>query len=388
MTTAMLSPNGFWIKTHIYQEGQMLRAKSYLVVAGEPHVFEVAVNLELIEKALRAYHARLHAESKISGVDDLGPCVGCGEVPLISGFLGNISKAVKKVGKSKIVKAVASTAKKITQTKVVKTAMKVAKPVLKTGRAILRSKVTAGVMASVAVAFPPVGVPAAAAYAGANAALAVIEKGNAIRKAALATLNKAKALGKKPVISAPVKAQISTALKAEALAKTQIAKLAVAAKTASDPKKQTEAKKLLAVVSVAAKNRAAVKAIPVTTPTQTKAAVALANQKTAQSNVAQKTAQALVQKAKAAPTPTNVIQAKVAQTTALAKKVEAVKAQAEVIKPTARAQGLIVTDRGLIVRGVFNELPVGGTRAQYYRPGKSLPGNYQRIAGGCIGCGF
>lgn len=388
---AMVAPNGFWIKTHIWQEGSLLKAKSYLVVAGEPVVFEVAVNLTLVEKALIAYHKRLHSLAQISGeAHELGPCIGCGPAPdyQISGLLGNLSKAVQKVGKSKLVKAVSNTAKKVVQTKVAQKAIAIAKPVAKAAKAVVKSKVTGALIATAAVAFPPVGVPAAAAYASANAALAAIEKGGAIRKAAVSTLNKIKATGQKPVLSTAVKAQLTSAVKAEQLAKTQIAKLAVAAKTASDPKKQVEAKKVLAVVSVAAKNRAQVKAIPVKTPAQTQAAVKVANQKTAVSNTAQQTAKAAVATAKAAPTPANTVAAKVAQEKALAAKVEAVKAQAEVVKPAARAQGLIVTDRGLIVRGVFNELPVGGTRGLLYRPEKSLAGNYQKIAGGCIGCGW
>lgn len=390
-TQPMIAPNGFWIKTHVYQEGNWLKAKSYMVVAGDPIVFEVGVDLNRVAKAVMRYHQGLH--QKLTEAREISGCIGCDSDVEISGLFGSLKKAVNKVGKSSIVKAVSKTANKIVGSKITKTLEKAGK----IGKAVLKSKITAGLVAATAVVFPPVGVPATAAYATANAALAAVERANALKKAAQKVVGAAKSVGKAVKILPSTKKKMASTIKLANTAKTQIAKLQVAAKTSTNPQQRAEAQKMVKVLGVVAKSRENLKKIPVVTPAQQSAKVAAANAKTLAANQKTLAAKAATQRATTAlrvakqnPSPAANNAAKLAAAEALrdkaaatASKVEALKAQAEVIEPVSRSQGLIVTERGLIVRGAFNELPVGsgGIVAKMYHPGRSFTGEFQQIAG-------
>ena len=136
---------GVWVRTHFYQKGPILHSVTYMVAAGQPEVFRFSLDLRPIMKRLKRVHTRWHKE----------------DAPKVGWFPANIVKKVARaIGKSKIVKSIA-----------------------KAGKAIVRSKITGGILAATAVAFPAVGAPALAAYAGANKALDMIEQGNKAAKA-------------------------------------------------------------------------------------------------------------------------------------------------------------------------------------------------------------
>lgn len=162
MTTQVrVHPEGFWIKTHFYMEGPLLHAVTYSCIAGNPEIFRASIDTRPLMARVIKLHNRMH-ENKISGEDVQSALYG--HEAQIGGFLDSIAApfksaasaaagAVKKLGKTKLVQAIGSGVK-----------------------SVVRSKVTGGLIAATAVAFPLVGVPAAAAYATANKALDVIEK--------------------------------------------------------------------------------------------------------------------------------------------------------------------------------------------------------------------
>lgn len=316
LTPAMVSPNGFWIKTHFYRDGDMLKARSFMVVAGDPVVFEVGVNLRVLEAALVKYHNRLESQYHNRPTDEkhlVSGCMDCDDE------IGSVWSSIKGAAKG-AVKGVKKSVTAIAKSKVVKA-------VAKTAKSIVKSKVVGTMSAGLAVAFPPVGLPAAAAYASANAAMAAIDRGNALRKAAVATVSKAKATGKPVKLPNATKTALAKAIALEKKARATIQKVANTAQYSTDPNKKAQAQRTMGVLSIAAKARAATKAIP----------------------------------AKAAKTSTT--------------------ARAIAAKPTAVVTGLVVTERGLIVKGKFNEVSAGKIRGQLYRRGRSLPGQFNKI--GC-----
>lgn len=86
--------------------------------------------------------------------------------PEISGLFDFVKKGVKSLG---------SAAKSIGRAKLVKGLSRGVK-------SVIRSPATGALVSAAAVAFPPVGIPAAAAYQGANAALAALDKRGDILK--------------------------------------------------------------------------------------------------------------------------------------------------------------------------------------------------------------
>ena len=84
----------------------------------------------------------------------------------VGGWPGSFINKVKKIAKSKLVSQVAKTVKSVVQ-----------------------SKITGAAIGAAAVVFPPVGVPAAAAYATANTALAALDKASQIKKQAQSVLS-------------------------------------------------------------------------------------------------------------------------------------------------------------------------------------------------------
>lgn len=105
---------GVWTKTHLRQEGNYLVATTYLVAAGSPTVFEMRVDLRPLEKIAEKVHQALHA--KLAGQ------------PTAIGFSfskawKSIKKTAKKIGKTKLVKAVSSAVSAVTKNKVFQLAM-------------------------------------------------------------------------------------------------------------------------------------------------------------------------------------------------------------------------------------------------------------------------
>ena len=95
----MANANGVWIKTHVYREGNFLKADVHLVTMGEPTVFTVGVDMARLARAVKAYHDR-HLTISGSEAYELGDCVGCDCIGSdcddnIGSLFGNVVKAVK-----------------------------------------------------------------------------------------------------------------------------------------------------------------------------------------------------------------------------------------------------------------------------------------------------
>lgn len=175
-----LVPDGFWLKTHFYVEGSMLHAVTYSCIAGSPEVFKASLDLRPIMAFVVKKHQEMHGQ-KISGEElsrAIVGCVGCdcnGPVR-VSGIFDSIASvaksaaaAVSKVGKTKLVSTIGKAVKSVVKNKVV----------------------MGGALTVASVAFPPVGLPAAAAYATASGALAAIDQAKASVAAAKKIVSKA-----------------------------------------------------------------------------------------------------------------------------------------------------------------------------------------------------
>lgn len=141
---------GVWVKTLFRVDGPYLCATTYLVAAGEPRVFELKIDLRPLEEVARKVHERLHARQAALATVSGQPVVG---FSLAKAWKG-IKKTAKKIGKSKLVKAIGKGVK-----------------------AVVDSKITGAIMTGVSIAVPVVGVPALAAYAAAKTASNAIHTG-------------------------------------------------------------------------------------------------------------------------------------------------------------------------------------------------------------------
>lgn len=231
MTQLSIAPQGFWLKTHFYREGDHLNVVAYSCIAGSPEVFRFSVDIRPIVAAVVKYHNRLH-EEKISG-EELDYHV--------SGLLDDFAKGVSNVAKG-AARAVSSPGRalKSAASLAVSPAMAMnrafelvpgvsaarsavmnkmhpqmnaayggmmgasslkalsAKSVVKAGKSALISQVSGAVKGAVggalqravssSVSFPKVGMPAIGAFASANSALNAIKQANgamaAVRKVA------------------------------------------------------------------------------------------------------------------------------------------------------------------------------------------------------------
>ena len=160
----MIGNAGVWVRTHFQQKGHYLCATTYLVAAGRPKVFELRIDLRPLEKLALQIHKRLHErQAKISGE----PLVGWNLKKMWRG----VKKTAKKVGRSKLVKAVARTTK----------------TVVRATKKVVKSKVT-GALGAVLTVFPPtaaVGAGLTAAYVAANAAVKALEGGEKVVRGAM-----------------------------------------------------------------------------------------------------------------------------------------------------------------------------------------------------------
>jgi hypothetical protein len=223
------------VKVTFRREGHLLHGKGFLVHNGEVELLNATVDLRPIYAMARRRMA-------------------------VSGLFGDIGNWVSKVGKSKVLKTIG-----------------------KGASSILKSKITAGVVAATAVVFPPVGVPAAAAYGVANVALSALEGGasaSTVARSAVAAVDQATggehtatlatidkglqiteqaqaAAGKTP--SVPSVGTIKQALVKSQKAKAFLTRLSHASKTPGPG--QAEAKKFVKVVSLVHRNRQNLRAI-------------------------------------------------------------------------------------------------------------------------------
>jgi len=147
MVELKFSPSGVSLGGRIWREGHFLKAAVHIqAAAGAPRTITAQVDLRPIARALRHWYAH-HRGVRVSG------------------WPGSFLKKVGKIARSKLVANVAQAVKSVVQ-----------------------SKVTGAALGAAAVVFPPVGVPAAAAYATANAALAAIERAKELKAAAQTAL--------------------------------------------------------------------------------------------------------------------------------------------------------------------------------------------------------
>ena len=138
-----IAPAGVSVRGRFWREGRYFKAMVHVQTAGAaPKTISVDVDLRPIARALQHWYRRKH------GVN-------------IGGWPGSFFKQVGKIAKSKLLGDVAQAVK-----------------------SVVRSKITGAAIAATAVVFPPVGVPAAAAYATANAAITVLDKANEIKRRA------------------------------------------------------------------------------------------------------------------------------------------------------------------------------------------------------------
>jgi len=146
MVRLRVAPAGVSLRGRFWREGPFLKAMVHVQTAGAaPKTVTAEVDLRPIVRALHRYHRK-------RGVH-------------IGGFPGSFFKAVKKIGKTKLLAEVSQAVK-----------------------SVAKSKLAGAAIAATAVVFPPVGLPAAAAYATANAALTVLDKANAIKSEAKSVL--------------------------------------------------------------------------------------------------------------------------------------------------------------------------------------------------------
>jgi hypothetical protein len=218
----LTSGPGVFIRTHIFRDGPLLRATTYIVKDGQPHVLNFAVNLQTIEKRIAAYHRQLQSK------DGLVVGFGWGSLSPKKMFRG-ITRAAKKIGRGKLLKTIA-----------------------KGTKSILKSKTFGAVVALTAVAIPAVGVPALAAYAAANAALSATEKGVAAAKAIpgfkeMTTTQKRKHIDALPEL----KKVFAQALKSQKFFKN----IRAFSRYGQDPQQKEAAKKLSHIVTIVAKHR-------------------------------------------------------------------------------------------------------------------------------------
>jgi hypothetical protein len=142
-----VAPAGVSVRGRYWREGPFFKAVVHVQTAGAaPKTITAEVDLRPIVRALHHWYRKKH------GVH-------------IGGWPGSFFKEVKKIGKSKLLGDVAQAVK-----------------------SVVKSKLTAAAIGAAAVVFPPVGLPAAAAYATANAALSVLDKANAIKSQAKSVL--------------------------------------------------------------------------------------------------------------------------------------------------------------------------------------------------------
>lgn len=227
---------------NVYQEGSKIHATGTLISNGNVQVFQACFDMApvLAEYAKNNPHR-------------------------VSGFFDDIVSTVKKIGRTKVVRAVANA-----------------------GKAVIRSDISKAATGALAIAIPPVGIPAAAAFAGANIALDQIERGTAAVSEADKLMKQVKnpkrhvilpngkraiavstRLSPKPLMVAPATVEKKFALLQQDInnkhkVQERFAEIAQVAKINPPPgnpalaKKVDDAKRQAKVIKLVAKNKAAI----------------------------------------------------------------------------------------------------------------------------------
>lgn len=213
--TVAIHPAGFTIRGRFWTEGTLLKCTAHAMLNGELVTVNAQVDLKDV--------MQLILQSPNSSA-------------VIGGFPGSVVKFAKKVGKAVVNNKVTA-------------AMK----------SVVKSKITGAIVGTAAVVFPPVGLPAAAAYAAANVGLAAIENANKVKDAALKLVKKSD-----PKSKALLDSTKSRILKTVADGtKARVAFRNIAAKArAGDP----EAKKGAAIIAAVSEHRDRMQAIGIDAP--------------------------------------------------------------------------------------------------------------------------
>lgn len=89
MTQLSVAPQGFWLKTHFYREGNHINVVAYSCIAGHPEVFRFSIDVRPILSAIVKSHNMLH-EQKVSGEEVDAE---------VSGFFDSITKPFRSAAK-------------------------------------------------------------------------------------------------------------------------------------------------------------------------------------------------------------------------------------------------------------------------------------------------
>lgn len=381
-TEPLATKTGVWTKTHFRQEGTYLVATTYLVAAGDPVVFELRVDLRPLEQIAEKVHAALHAKMAASPA-----AVGFS----FSGAWNSIKKTAKKIGKTKLVRAVGSAVSAVTKNKLVQALNPMAAIATHTlskasgGKGTIPGTlgrlVTAGAGAAMAVV--PGGAAAAAArpqtlaaFGAAKAAINAIRTGSQLASTAL-TAQKAIAAGNQA--TGALIQKVASRLPAGAAKSAAAARLLATA----------QAKKALAATSAATKAKIVASVPAIKKAAEIKARLAqpavkaqLAKIK-AQADSAKRAVQQVAYDAKYSSGAQKVDAQKSAAIINLVAANDA-KIAAVAQKNAGGLPGILIDKNGRISRGRFAIRSVGARTAPmlYTAPGKVLHGNFTQIGQG------
>lgn len=385
-TEPLSTTTGVWVKTQFRQDGDYLIATTYLVAAGSPVVFELRIDLRPLEKIAEKVHAALHARMAASPA-----AVGFS----FSGAWKSIKKTAKKIGKSKLVKAVGSAVSAVTKNKVVQALNPMAAIATHTLSKAAGSKgtipgtlgklVSAGAGAALAVV--PGGAAAhlakpqtLAAFGAAKSAINAINTGKKL-VATAATAQRIIAAGNQATgglvqkVAARIPAKIPPSLVSnfKAIAAAKVLATAQAKKALAATSAATKAKIVASVPAI--KKAAEVKA----RLAQPAVKATLAKVK-AQADSAQRAVQKVAYDAKYA---TGAEKADAQKSAAIINLVAANDAKIATVaqKNAGGLPGILIDKNGRMTRGRFAIRAMGARTAPmlYTAPGKVLHGQFQQI---------
>lgn len=309
------------------------------------------------------------------------------------------AKAAINIAKGKNVAKSLSSAFVKPTVSTVKSQLAVAKPVLKVAAPVIKSPVTKALVGGLAIAFPPIGVPAAAGLAAANIALPYAQRGTAAAQAGLKVTAKltagkpapkpspyvrtAPASVKKPATPAPMTAAQQAAYSAAMAKAGQAASAASKATSQQQAKAAAEAAKKKAALALATADKV-LAAAKGTLPAQKAAPAPVAK---ALQTVAKKTVAATYAAAKVGDKDAARGVAALAVANRVQKVVPVTRANIHpVVAPVAGAtyNAIHVDKRGTRTRGMFKAgASVGGSGNAagviVLRDGTPIEGNFAKV---------
>ena len=164
------------IQIKLHRRGPWLVAVAHIQGPGKPIVVTARANLQQMERFAKAKLLQLYSAIRQR------VAVGAIDQDAAVGFFGFVKKAFKAV--KNVVKKVANS--------------KVFRAIKGAVKSVIKSKYVGYALSAVAVVFPAVGVPAAAAFYSAQKILAAAEKGGAAAKKAVKMVGGLRKLAKQP----------------------------------------------------------------------------------------------------------------------------------------------------------------------------------------------